>query len=136
MRSKKRSITLTNAVAEGITIQLERGAPNYPSENALWVGLARYQLIHGGDHPLTSEIARFRQQDQDDVDDFLLELTKRRLNLAGQFMRVVAERVAKGIAEPEPSQIVRFQVREILELARKWKAGEDVWTSLKPVRAE
>lgn len=128
-RSEKRSLTIPHPVREGLRLQLERGVVAYPSENACWIGLARYQLLHGGAHPITSEIARFHETEQDVIDDFLLELNRRGHSLAGQFMRHLAERVVAGLPEPDPDQVIRRQAREILDLARRWQQGEDVWES-------
>lgn len=126
-RSEKRSLTIPVPVRAGLRLQLDRSVPDYPSENACWIGLARYQLLYGGPHPITSAIARFHPQDQDLIDDFLLELNERGLALRGQFMRHIAERVVGGLPEPNPEEIVRLQATEILGVAKRWKDGNDVW---------
>jgi len=54
-RSTKKSITVPNPVREGLTAQLKAGTLDYPSENAAWIGLARYQLLSGKPHPITAQ---------------------------------------------------------------------------------
>jgi len=84
-RSLKKSITVPNPIREGLLAQIEDGTLDYPSENAAWIGLARYQLIVGKPHAITVAIARMHPEDQDVIDDFLLEVASRGLSLKGQF---------------------------------------------------
>ncbi len=57
-RSTKRSITIPTPVRESLVHQIRSGILAYPSENAAWIGLARYQLIIGKPHPVTAATAR------------------------------------------------------------------------------
>ena len=70
-RSIKKSIAIPQPVRDALAGQIENGVLDYPSENAAWIGLARYQLLIGKPHPVTAPIALMHQRHQDLIDDFL-----------------------------------------------------------------
>lgn len=129
-RSKKKSVAIPHAILEGLEIQRlgEGGAlRNYPSENAVWVGLGRYQLISGKGHPITEAIAALPPEDQDAIDDFLLALAQAGLNLKGSFLDYAIRRALAGDQDNPTSQdIPPLLAGEILDLAKRWRAGEPV----------
>ena len=130
-RSAKRTITIPHPVREALLDQYEEGILDYRSENGAWIGLARYQLIVGKPHPITAAIDRMRQSDQDTIDDFLHEVSRRRLNLKGQFLEKL---VALGVARcqnPTEQEVTELLPDELLRLAKAWrKAPEKVIGSL------
>ncbi len=130
-RSTKRSITIPTPVRESLVHQIRSGILDYPSENAAWIGLARYQLLIGKPHPVTAAIARMHADDQDAIDDFLLEIASRGLSLKGQFLEKL---VALGIARcdhPNQQEVTELLPDELLRLAKAWrKAPEKVIGSL------
>jgi hypothetical protein len=75
-----------------------------PGEDAVWIRLARYQLLIGKPNPITVAIVRMHPDDPDVIDDFLLEVTSRGLSLRGQFLAHVVQRTAAGTSEPPPSR--------------------------------
>jgi hypothetical protein len=120
-RSLKRSITVPNPVREGLLAQLQDGTLDYPSENAAWIGLARYQLLIGKPHPITVAIARMHPDDQDVIDDFLLEVASRGLSLRGQFLAHVVERAVLGTTDPTEQSVTGMVPTELLKMARAWR---------------
>jgi hypothetical protein len=120
-RSLKRSITVPNPVREGLLAQLQDGTLDYPSENAAWIGLARYQLLIGKPHPITVAIARMHPDDQDVIDDFLLEVASRGLSLRGQFLTHVVERAVSGTSDPIEQSVTGMVPAELLKMARAWR---------------
>ncbi len=130
-RSSKKSIAVTHPVRNGLLAQMKAGVLDYPSENAAWIGLARYQLIVGKPHPITAAIDRMRQPDQDVIDEFLHEVSRRRLTLKGQFLEKL---VALGIARcqhPNQQEVTELLPDELLRLAKAWrKEPEKVIASL------
>ena len=130
-RSTKRSITIPTPVRESLVHQIRSGILDYPSENAAWIGLARYQLLIGKPHPVTATIARMHPDDQDAIDDFLLAIASRSLSLKGQFLERL---VALGIARcdhPNQQEVTELLPDELLRLAKAWrKAPEKVIGSL------
>ena len=130
-RSSKKSIAVTHPVRTGLLAQLKAGILAYPSENAIWMGLARYQLLIGKPHPVTAAIARMHADDQDAIDDFLLEIASRGLSLKGQFLERL---VALGIARcqnPTEQEVTELLPDELLRLAKAWrKDPEGVLASL------
>lgn len=120
-RSTKKSITVPNPVREGLTTQIERGILDYPSENAAWIGLARYQLLVGKPHPVTVGIARMHQEDQDTIDDFLLEIATRGLALRGQFLSHLIRRSIAGDGTPNEQEVQSLVPQELLKMAREWR---------------
>jgi hypothetical protein len=124
-RSLKRSITVPNPVREGLLAQLQDGTLDYPSENAAWIGLARYQLLIGKPHPITVAIARMHPDDQDVIDDFLLEVASRGLSLRGQFLSHVVERAVSGTSDPTEQSVTAMVPAELLKMARAWRRDPD-----------
>jgi hypothetical protein len=130
-RSTKKSITVPNPVREGLNIQIERGILDYPSENAAWIGLARYQLLVGKPHPVTVGIARMHQEDQDTIDDFLLEIATLGLTLKGRFLSHLIRQTIHGVTQPTEQEVERLVPQQLLDLARKWrKQPEEVIAQL------
>jgi hypothetical protein len=125
-RSLKRSITVPNPVREGLLAQLQDGTLDYPSENAAWIGLARYQLLIGKPHPITVAIARMHPDDQDVIDDFLLEVASRGLSLRGQFLSHVVERAVSGTSDPTEQSVTGIVPGELLKMARAWRRDPEV----------
>mgnify|MGYP003605744457 CR=1 FL=1 len=124
-RSTKRSITIPTPVRESLVHQIRSGILDYRSENGAWIGLARYQLIVGKPHPVTAPIARMHPDDQDTIDDFLHEVSRRRLNLKGQFLERL---VALGIARcdhPNQQAVTELLPAELLRLAKAWKKDSE-----------
>ena len=120
-RSLKRSVTVPNPIREGLLAQLRDGTLEYPSENAAWIGLARYQLLVGKAHPITAAIARMHPDDQDIIDDFLLDVASRGLSLRGQFLAHLVERAVKGMAHPTEQMVTALVPTELLKMAKAWK---------------
>ena len=120
-RSLKRSITVPNPVREGLLAQLKDGTLDYPSENAAWIGLARYQLLIGKPHPITVAIARMHPDDQDVIDDFLLEVASRGLSLKGQFLSRVVQRAVWGTTDPTEQSVTGMVPGELLRMAKAWR---------------
>jgi hypothetical protein len=120
-RSLKRSITVPNPVRDGLLAQLQDGTLDYPSENAAWIGLARYQLLIGKPHPITVAIARMHPDDQDVIDDFLLEVATRGLSLRGQFLSHVVQRAVSGTGDPNEQAVTEMVPGELLKMARAWR---------------
>jgi len=120
-RSTKKSITVPNPIREGLVIQLKGGILDYPSENAAWIGLVRYQLLSGKPHPITAAIARMHPDDQDVIDDFLLEIAKRGLTLKGQLLSHLIREALTGTNAPTEQEIANLLPLELLKMAKEWK---------------
>ena len=120
-RSIKKSITVPNPVREGLNLQIDSGILDYPSENAAWIGLARYQLLIGKPHPVTAAIARMHADDQDVIDDFLLEIASRRLNLRGRLLSRLIHRAINGCSQPNEQEVEQLVPQELLKMAREWR---------------
>jgi hypothetical protein len=120
-RSTKKSITVPNPIREGLVIQLKGGILDYPSENAAWIGLVRYQLLSGKPHPITAAIARMHPDDQDVIDDFLLEIAKRGLTLKGQLLSHLIREAITGTSEPTEQEIANLLPQELLRMAKEWR---------------
>ena len=130
-RSTKATLRLPGPIREGLRLQIESGLLKYPSENAVYVGLARYQLIVGKPHAITEAIAHLHENDQDTIDDFLLELNRRGLSLRGQFLQRLIERVVKGLPAPSEPEVARVTASEVLRLAKRWQRGDErVWNDV------
>jgi hypothetical protein len=117
----KKSITVPNPVREGLASQIKSGILDYPSENAAWIGLARYQLLIGKPHPVTVAISRMHPDDQDVIDDFLLEIATRGLSLRGVFLERLIHRAIDGSNEPTCQGTADLVPQELLKLAREWR---------------
>jgi hypothetical protein len=120
-RSVKKSIAIPQPVRDGLCAQIENGTLDYPSENAAWIGLARYQLLIGKPHPVTAAIALMHQRDQDMIDDFLQEIATRGLALRGVFLEHLIHRAIDGSHEPTSQGTAELVPLELLKLAREWK---------------
>jgi len=120
-RSTKKSITVPNPIREGLVIQLKGGILDYPSENAAWIGLVRYQLLSGKPHPITSAIARMHPDDQNVIDNFLLEIAKRGLTLKGQLLSHLIREALTGTSEPTEQEIANLLPLELLKMAKEWR---------------
>jgi hypothetical protein len=124
-RSVKKSIAIPQAVRDGLSAQIQNGILDYPSENAAWIGLARYQILIGKPHPVTAAIARMHQHDQDVIDDFLLELSSRGLALRGTFLETLIHRVISGDPAPNTQETAELISQELPKLANEWKKRPD-----------
>jgi hypothetical protein len=120
-RSNKRTITIPNPIREGLVAQVRDGTLDYPSENAAWIGLARYQLIVGKPHPITAAIARMHPEDQDVIDDFLLEVASRGLSLKGQFLAHLVREAVSGTDSLGEQEVGGLVPGELLRMAKAWK---------------
>ena len=120
-RSVKKSIAIPQPVREGLNLQIDSGILDYPSENAAWIGLARYQLLIGKPHPVTAAIARMHADDQDVIDDFLLEIASRRLNLRGRLLSRLIHRAINGCSQPNEQEVEQLVPQELLKMAREWR---------------
>lgn len=119
-RSSKKTIAIPNPVRDALCAQIADRILDYPSESAAWIGLARYQLMIGKPHPITAAIARMHQGDQDIIDDFLLELSKRGLSLRGQFLSHLIRQAIAGSPDPTEQETLQIIPANLLRLAYKW----------------
>ena len=125
-RSSKKSITIPNPVREGLVQQMADGTLDYPSENAAWIGLARYQLLIGKPHPVTAAIARMHPDDQDVIDDFLLARARAGDSLKGQLLTKLIKAAIDGIDSPTEQGVAELLPVELLKMAKQWRAtGQD-----------
>ncbi|RFC45030.1 MAG: hypothetical protein DVB23_002091 [Verrucomicrobia bacterium] len=124
-RSNKRTITIPNPIREGLLAQIQDGTLDYPSENAAWIGLARYQLIVGKPHAITVAIARMHADDHDCIDDFLLEVASRGLSLRGQFLAHLVKEAVSGADSPGEQEVGGLIPSELLRIAKAWKKGPE-----------
>jgi len=117
-------LTISNPVREGLVQQMADGTLDYPSENAAWIGLARYQLLIGKPHPVTAAIARMHADDQDVIDDFLLEAARFGVSLKGQLlMRLIREAMGGG-THPNEQEVADLLPAELLKMAKRWQRGD------------
>ncbi len=121
-RSSKKSITIPNPVREGLVQQMADGTLDYPSENAAWIGLARYQLIIGKPHPVTAAIARMHPDDQDVIDDFLLARARSGESLKGQLLTKLIKAAIDGTASPTEQGVAELLPAELLKMAKQWRS--------------
>lgn len=124
-RSIKKSLAIPQPVREGLRAQVQNGLLEYPSENAAWIGLARYQLVIGKPHPLTVAISRMHQDDQDVIDDFLLEIAERGLTLKGQFLERLIRQALESSKQPTDQEITDLLPQELLAMAKEWRRKPD-----------
>ena len=120
-RSSKKSITIPNPVREGLVQQMADGTLDYPSENAAWIGLARYQLLIGKPHPVTAAIARMHPDDQDVIDDFLLARARSGESLKGQLLAKLIKTAIDGTASPTEQGVAELLPAELLKMAKQWR---------------
>ena len=124
-RSVKKSIAIPQAVREGLNSQIQSGILGYPSENAAWIGLARYQLLIGKPHPVTTAIARMHQSDQDVIDDFLLAIASRGIALRGTLLDHLIRKAIEGNSEPTTQEAAALVPHELLKMAEEWCHSPD-----------
>lgn len=124
-RSIKKSIAIPQPVRDALMSQIQDEVLDYPSENAAWIGMARYQLLIGKPHPVTTAIARMHPNDQDVIDDFLLEISRLGLSLKGQFLSRLVHEVVASCADPTEQEVVQLVPAELLRLAKEWKRKPD-----------
>lgn len=120
-RSSKKSITIPNPVREGLVQQMADGTLDYPSENAAWIGLARYQLLVGKPHPVTAAIARMHSDDQDVIDDFLLARARSGESLKSQLLTKLIKAAIDGTDSPTEQAVAELLPAALLRMA-KWRA--------------
>ena len=120
-RSVKKSIAIPQPVRDGLCAQIDNGTLKYPSENAAWIGLARYQLLIGKPHPVTVAISRMHADEQDTIDDFLQEIATRGLALRGTLLEHLIRRAIDGSIEPTCQGTAELVPLELLKLAREWR---------------
>jgi hypothetical protein len=121
-RSSKKSITIPNPVREGLVQQMADGTLDYPSENAAWIGLARYQLLIGKPHPVTAAIARMHPDDQDVIDDFLLARARSGESLKGQLLAKLIKAAIDGTSSPNEQAVAELLPAELLKMAKQWRS--------------
>lgn len=134
-RSTKKSITVPMPIRDGLARQIHDKTLDYPSENAAWIGLARYQLLVGQPHPVTTAIARMHPEDQDVIDDFLLEVARSGITLRGQFLMRLIQQAIAGSHRPNEQEVATLVPAELLKTAKQWQRGELKVADLKPAKS-
>jgi hypothetical protein len=130
-RSIKKSIAIPQPVRDALNGQIENGVLDYPSENAAWIGLARYQLLIGKPHPVTAAIALMHQRHQDLIDDFLHAIATNSIGLRGQFLSRLIRQALSGESQPNEQEVQALVPQELLKMAKEWKRNpEKVLTRL------
>lgn len=86
--------------------------------------MARYQLLIGKPHPVTTAIARMHADDQDVIDDFLLEISQRGLSLRGQFLSHVVRSAIDGCDDPTEQSVTGMVPQELLRMAKEWRVDQ------------
>jgi hypothetical protein len=130
-RSIKKSIAIPQPVRDALNGQIENGVLDYPSENAAWIGLARYQLLIGKPHPVTAAIALMHQRHQDLIDDFLHAIATNGIGLRGQFLSRLIRQALSGESQPNEQEVQALVPQELLKMAKEWKRNpEKVLTRL------
>lgn len=129
------SITVPNPVCEGLTQQMADGTLDYPSENAAWIGLARYQLLLGQSHPVTTAIARMHPEDQEVIDDFLLDVARSGITLRSQLLMRLIQQAIAGSTRPNEQEVATLVPAELLKTAKQWQRGDLKLADLKPAKS-
>ena len=84
---------LPHPLWDGLQHKVENGDCDYGNVNAMIRGLVRYSFFAPQRHYVTGEMEKWRDADQDLIDDLCEELAKRpEVHLCGQFLERVAER--------------------------------------------
>lgn len=122
-RSARKTVAVPNPIRDGLNHQIENGTLSYASENAAWVGLARYQLIVGKPHPLTEAIARMPQQEQDLIDDYLCHVAQSGESLKGQLLAKMIRDAVDGSEDPTGQDIQSLLPEQLLKMAKQWRAA-------------
>ena len=94
---------------------------DYPSENAMWLGLGAYQLMVGKSHPITEAFARMHADDQDVIYDFLKYKSDRGETLKGSFLKQVITSVVDGLDDPTEQDVNELLPAEVLRMAKEWR---------------
>lgn len=106
--------------------QIENGVLDYPSENAAWIGLARYQLLIGKPHPVTAPIALMHQRHQDLIDDFLHAIATNGIGLRGQLLSRLIREALSGTELPNEQEVQALVPQELLKMAKEWKRDPEM----------
>jgi hypothetical protein len=96
------------------------------SENAAWIGLARYQLLIGKPHPVTSPIALMHQRHQDLIDDFLHAIATNGIGLRGQLLSRLIREALSGTELPNEQEVQALVPQELLKMAKDWKRDPEM----------
>lgn len=120
-RSTKKSINIPNPLREGLGIHLKDGTLDYPSENAAWIGLVRFQMLSGETHTISSAIARMHPGEQDAIDDLVLELAKLGLTRGGLFLTHLTEVALSGNGNLTPKDAAHLVTLQLLKMAKDWR---------------
>jgi len=86
----------------------------YQSLTAYIVGLIRYDLMIGKDHPATVEISRQREEDQDAIDDELVRMYESGESLKRPVFRKHHPRSGEGRRELSGVHLGRSHQRSII----------------------
>ena len=124
-RSIKKSIAIPQPVRDALNSQIDNGVLDYPSENAAWIGLARYQLLIGKPHPVTAAIALMHQRHQDLIDDFLHAIATHGIGLRGQFLSRLIRQALSGESQPNEQEVQVLVPQELLKMAKEWKRNPE-----------
>jgi len=113
MRSTMFSLRLPVVILDAVKKRAKQ--LGYQSLTAYIVGLIRYDLMIGKDHPATVEIARQREEDQDAIDDELVRMYEKGESLKGQYFENTIRDAVKSLAEGK--EIAKTKITE--ELLRR-----------------
>ena len=97
MASKTRSIKLPADLYDAA--ELRAKALGYPSLNAYFKGLLRYDLLIQGSHPLTLPWASLPLGQQDKIDAHLLDITKAGKGEKGQYLEHLMKRTQGDVGK-------------------------------------
>ncbi len=121
-RSTNTSIRIPHPIRDALRHQLTPEGPlDYPSENAMWIGLAQYQLLIGKPHPITQAIAKMGQEDQDLINDFLYHIAMTGEALKGSYLTKLIDQAIEGSCEPTSQDVQELLPAELLRVARRWR---------------